>query len=298
MSDFFLRFLIHFNMLEFLPKNLQTYFNFNMDKLYEIRLRVNQEILVFFDKEYIFLKDLSKTQESIVCRQNDIDFIINFITENSIYAFNEEIKQGYITYKNGVRFGLCGKVISEHGQVKTITNISSINVRIPHEISGISNNLLNKIIIKDEIKNTLIFSPPFLGKTTLIKDLAKNINNNYFYQILVIDERGEFENVNGKNIDKISFSKKDYAFNYIIRSMSPEIIICDEIYSENDWNFLNEITKTGIKVIVTCHAEKIEDILRKQFFNKEIFDIYIQIKKEKEKGIIGKIYNKNFELIC
>ena len=241
-------------MLDFLPNEIFFEINkFNIKEIYEIRLRCNYEVLIFYKDRYVILKD------NLIVKQDDLYYIINNITEHSLFAFNDEIKNGFLTTKDGVRLGICGQVVLENGSIKSITAFSSLNIRIPHDIDGCSDYFFSNIFNKDNINNTLIFSLPFMGKTTLVKDIIKKIDYFTNEQILIIDERGEFINVKGKNIDILYFSNKEFAFEKMIRVMSPQIIITDELMEE-DITFIKKIIFSGIKIIATCHAESIDKV--------------------------------------
>lgn len=280
-------------MLSFLPNEVLFYiYKLDFNKLYEIRLRANQEVTVFYDNKYILLKKVLNV-DTITCKDKYLSEIVENITNKSIYAFNEEIKNGFITTKFGVRVGLCGKVIFENGQANTITNFSSINIRIPHNIYNSSNKIFHIVLEKNVVKNTLIFSAPFMGKTTILKDLINTLNIKTNKQILIIDERFEFNDIKGDNIDKIQNSNKEYALQYSIRSMAPEIIICDEISSKNDVDNLKLAKASGITVIATAHADSFENLLKKYENIKDVFDVFIELDKNNKKGIIKKIIKNN-----
>ena len=276
--------------LSFLPIKILSIINkYDFNNLYEIRLRENFGITFTYKGKKIFLPE-------ITCKREDIDYIIDEITEKSVYAFNDYIKNGFITTKDGIRIGLCGQCVFDGDKIVTIKNISSLNIRIPHFVKECSNRIFNTIVIKNEILNTLIISPPFCGKTTIIKDISLKINEDFNKNILIIDERGEFAEIKGKNIDKISFSNKSYAFNFALRSMSPDIVITDELSTLSDWLFIKTAVYSGIKVIATVHSDSISDLKSKNNFILGLFDRYFILKKDNF-GIIDKIFNKNLEEI-
>jgi len=283
-------------MLSFLPNDIYTCFsNYKITDLNEIRLRLNQPVICFKNNQRYFLskKGLVKNvNDAIHCTSSHIDAIINKVTENSIYAFNEKIINGYITTKQGVRIGICGECVFYKNKITTIKNFTSLCIRIPHSIIGCSNYLFNKLYQK-KVYSTLILSAPGGGKTTIIKDLIRNFDEKYNLNILVVDERGELIQ-EGKNIDVIKYADKQYALNYSIRSLSPQIIFLDEISSNEDFNEVKKAVESGIMVICTAHADSIENIYSKMPDVNKVFDYFVVLDGYFEPGRILGIYNKKF----
>ena len=283
----------------FLPNKFLSAINLlNLDKLTEIRCRVNYPVIIKYSGRLVYLSPKGattlRTDALIFCAQ-DIIYIINKVTENSIYAFNDKIKQGYLTTENGLRIGLAGECVFNDGKIQTIKKFTSLNIRIPHFIDGCSNAVFEKIC-NGQVLNTLIVSPPGFGKTTILKDLSLKLNKCNLGSILIIDERGEFFEVQGENIDKILYSDKLYALDYGVRSLSPNIVITDELSSKDDWTCINHAINSGVKIIASCHGYSIESLLNKEFFN-NIFDRYIILNGVGEPGQIKFIYDKEFNLL-
>ena len=166
----------------------------SLEKLCEIRLRINQPITInisgFFS--YLSISGMtSKKESAIICTKRHIEEVVYKASDCSLYAINGQIKQGFITIKGGIRIGLSGEIVEEGGVIKTIKNFTSVNIRVPHFVQNCSLNAL-KFITEDGFKNTLIISPPGAGKTTFLRDLAWQFSyQNYGYNLLIIDERNE-----------------------------------------------------------------------------------------------------------
>lgn len=273
----------------------------NIEKLYEIRIRVGYGVRIIYDFKKYYLSENGPTifeNNAITINETDVQKIISSLTDKSFYAFNDRIKQGFLTSEDGIRVGLCGECVFDK-EIVTIKNITSLNVRIPHEIIGASKYCFPIIASENMIKNSLIVSPPFCGKTTILKDLARRINREMDYNILLIDERGEFSNVCGTNIDSIKYSDKFYAFSCALRSMSPEIVITDELCNERDWELIKSAIDCGVKIIASCHSERIDELQSKRFFLKGLFDRFVFLESKKE--LIGKVkcvYDKDLNKIC
>lgn len=286
--------------LYFLPDSIiECLEKIDLNKLYEIRLRENYSVSIVYDNKRYFLgkNGLCEYENlSYKCDKELIEQVIERLTEYSVYAFNDKLKKGFLTSKNGIRIGVAGECVYDK-ELVTIKNPTSLNVRIPHEINGCSQAVFPFIKNKNGIYNTLLLSPPFCGKTTLLKDLAKTLNKYYKKSILIIDERGEFSSVSGVNIDVIKYCDKSYAFNYGIRSLSPEIVITDELQGQADWDFIKESVNSGVQILASCHAGNIIELKNKDFFNDSLFERYVVLSKNGEMGKIEGVFDKEFNII-
>lgn len=282
------------------PRILNGLERANISEIYEIRLRKNFPIILNGLSGKSYLYDNGQTllkEKAFICREEDINYVIETVTERSLYAFNEEIKQGFLTVKNGVRIGLCGECVFEGESVVTIKNFSSLNIRIPREICGCADVVYNRVFI-DGIKNTLIIAPPSRGKTTVLKDLIRKLNLRNDLSILIMDERGEFAAVSGENVDKTVYSDKLFAFTYGLRSMSPDVVVTDELCCERDFACAKAAADSGVKIIASIHGESINDVARKSFFIKGVFERYAVIKGRDDTLPADLIYDEEFNLIC
>lgn len=284
----------------FPPRFIKALERVNLDEVFEIRLRKNFPVLLKLLNENCYLGESGKTrlkERAFVCGEDDINYVIESVTERSLYAFNEEIKSGFLTAKNGVRIGLCGECVCEEDKVVTIKNISSLNIRIPREIKGCADVVFNRVF-SDGIKNTLIIAPPSMGKTTILKDLVRKINISYDLSVLIIDERGEFTSVIGEHIDKIVYSDKYFALTYGLRSMSPDVVVTDELCSERDFFCAKSASDSGIKIIASIHAADLNEVLSKKIFIEGVFERYAVIKGRDAKIKKDLIYDEEFNLLC
>lgn len=276
--------------------------NNNIQKLEEIRIRNNKNIILKFSEKEEVLNYVTKTK--------DILETLEKITENSIYTYEKQIANGFITLPGGHRVGITGNAVFEDEKVISISHISGMNFRIAKQIINCSDLILKKLYEQGEFKNTIIIGAPGTGKTTILKDLIKKISDgNSFCEgmnVGVVDERNEIsamhrgkEEINlGIRTDVIANIPKNIGIKMLIRSMSPKVIAVDEIGGKKDAESINYASKSGVKVLTTIHGNSLSDIKN----NKEINEIIenkllekIIILDKKERGKISKLYYLNKE---
>ena len=160
-------------MLSFLPKYIQNALKqVNLQYLYELRLRADKPIMVNFNGKYQYLSGFGVTtsrEKALKCTAEDIEDCVYRAGNFSVYSVEEQIKNGFLTSKGGVRLGLAGEYVFDSGKPLTIRHFSSLCIRIPHEIYGCAQEIYDKCM-SDRVKNLLIASPPGLGKTTILRD--------------------------------------------------------------------------------------------------------------------------------
>ena len=205
---------------------------FDFSCLQEIRLRTGKPLTVLYrGKEKLLTK----------VEQEDIRETLEYISNYSLYAYENEMRQGFITIEGGHRVGMAGKVVMEEGKIKNLKYISSINVRVAHEVKGCADRLFPYITKERQICHTLIISPPRCGKTTLLRDMIRQISDGNRWvkgvPVGVVDERSELgacymgraQNDLGIRTDILDCCPKADGMLMLIRSMAPQVIAVDEI---------------------------------------------------------------------
>ena len=275
----------------------------NLKAVNELRFRADKPIVVCVSGKNYFLTEngvSSNLNNALYASKIAIEDIIFRASECSIYSVNEQIKRGFIVTDSGIRIGIGGNVVEENGQIKTMTNFSSCNMRFPHNVKNCSLCAYPYIVHDEKIENTLIISPPNAGKTTFLKDFVSQLSERKLsYNVLLLDERGELDNnVDSNFFDKIAFSTKKVGFENGIRSLSPDLIVTDEIGQEEDIDAIIYAITSGISVLATTHADSMETFLKKPLFQKvikeNIFRRYVILSKRNGPGTFEGVYNENF----
>ena len=249
-----------------------------LSTLTEVRIRANRRITIK-NLNTSFLIDDSLSEEGI-------QSLLRMATNNSLYAVEDDIKKGFVSFA-GIRIGLCGKGVTNDDKLITIRNITSLTIRIPHEIINCSKNLHT---ILNPLENILIISPPCCGKTTLIRDVARVISNNY--DTLIVDERGEIYSDRftfGERIDVFTNTPKNMVVEGVIRALSPEVIVLDEVYGEKDIRVLEEIERSGVKIVATTHSNNLESLKKHNSRILNHFNFAVELSNKPKIGTIKSI---------
>ena len=285
----------------------------DFDLLQEIRLRIDCPLMINYgNKEYFVSESASLVKDpyhGVLITKNEIRETMEYISNYSLYAFEEEIRQGFITINGGHRIGISGKTIIREESIKGMKHISYINVRLAHQVKGCANIVMPYLVNEQSggIYHTLIISPPKCGKTTLLRDIIRQISDGSSYMegmnVGVVDERSELgacymgtpQNDLGIRTDILDCCPKAKGMMMLIRSMSPQVIAVDEIGSEEDLEAISHVISCGCKLIATVHGSSIEDIKSKpilgELMNRKLFERYVILNNFKQIGHLEDIYD-------
>ena len=266
-------------ILKILPEKLVKEIR-HLDNITEIRVRANNKCIVYSDL-------LEVITEYIPDIQDILDILVK-ISSNSIYAIQNDINQGFVIIKGGHRVGVCGEVVVENGKIKNIKNVGFLNIRVARQIFGAADKLIDKVVVNNKVRNTLIVSPPGSGKTTILRDLVRQISSKYKVNIGVVDERSEIASVSngianldvGLRTDVMTNVSKKIGIEMLVRSMGLNVIVADEI-SDLDIDAINYGASTGVSYIYTLHGSSLEDVYKrsgiKKMIDEGLFDLIVVI---------------------
>jgi len=266
----------------------------------EIRLRIDQPIQIITDKREGFFDPekglVSTALDGLNTKREQIEEVLLKLSGGSYYTIEDSISRGYVTLPGGHRVGLAGQVVSERGKIKNLFPVGSLNVRIAREFPGVACRLLPYLVVSKSgsIRNTLFISPPAAGKTTMLRDLIRLCSygektfNLCGGKVGVVDERGELAGTFagcpqldvGPRTDVLDGVEKKEGLFWLLRSMSPEVLACDELGSKEDAGVVSELARAGVKFLTTLHGSSWEEInirpvicsiVEQKFFSRYVF---------------------------
>ena len=262
----------------------------NWDGLEEIRVRIGWPVELIYGNHNEWLGNY----DSMIDRQC-LDEMLNYITGYSLYAMEEELKQGYITFSGGHRIGITGHATyegtgSEHDlQITSMIDIGGLNIRIAHERKGCAEQIIPFLRNGNSIYHTVFFAAPGVGKTTCLRDAIRILSNggekHAGMKICVVDERSEIaacvegkpQNDLGKRTDVLDACPKGVGMRMVLRSMSPEIIAVDELGKEEEFRLLEQMQYSGVKILGTMHAGDIEQVMRNPWMQNDIVERFVEL---------------------
>ncbi|MCR5792867.1 MAG: stage III sporulation protein AA [Lachnospiraceae bacterium] len=294
-------------ILRILPKGIRKAMenaNPESDKLEEIRLRIERPVSILYEgQRWMLSKETGLTKESkkaLYVKESDLNECIEYVCNYSMYAYEEELKHGFVTIQGGHRIGVAGKIVSEGNKVLYIKNISFLNIRVAHEVFGCGEKVFPHLWEKHHFQNTMIVSEPGAGKTTLLRDLIRLLsdgNGAYTEQeVSLVDERSEVaacyrgvpQNDVGRHTDVMDNCPKAIGMNMMLRSMKPQVLAVDEIGSQSDVEAIKTALHSGVKILMSAHGEDIERFLSKEYVRElgkeNAFERIILIEKKREDG--------------
>ncbi len=247
----------------------ELYRKVDFNLLTEVRMRLEKPLYYAEAGKY-------KRIDGLIVSKDDLLYTLGVATKTSLYAYDDYLAEGFITYDGGIRIGITGEGVIKNGRLSTLKNITSLCIRIPRYVK-IHNEKVDCLINKFD--NTLIISKPGYGKTTLLRYMIKSLSDRE-YNTLVLDERGELSGVVdgklsidlGSCTDVVVGVPKITAYASQVRSMRPDVIATDEIFGEKEIESILDCIRCGVKVIATLHSDEISKVKKSPIYSRLLSD--------------------------
>jgi len=291
-----------------------------MECLEEIRIGQERPLMLYRGGQGYFLKKnggLTRDYdaEAVATSAPEMLRILDMVSEHSLYAMEDELRNGFISLRGGCRVGIAGRAVLENGRIKTFKHINAFNFRIARPIPGAADKAMPHVCRGNRISHTLVLSPPQMGKTTLIRDMVRKISNGYEgfagLKVGLIDERSEIAGMHqgfpsfdiGIRTDVLDACPKAEGIILMIRSLSPQVVVTDEIGKQEDIEAIGEALNTGVDVIVTAHARTLEEALKRPILlralKKDLFERILVLGDSLGVGTLERVYEgRKFHLLC
>lgn len=252
--------------------------------LEEIRFRVGRPVSLYYYNRILFLAESGTTQtqkDAKHASKNELEALTACLCNYSVYAYLNEMKDGFITIRGGHRVGLAGKCVEKNGQISGISSISGINIRIAREYKGCAESLMPHLRLANSVYNTLLLSPPQCGKTTYLRDITRLLSADF--KITVVDERseiaGSFDGIPqfdiGPQTDVLDRFPKTDGMLLALRSLSPQILVTDELGDDRDADAAYKLYGAGCRLIATMHGDNLNELSKTKKSLLSLFDIAI-----------------------
>ncbi len=254
----------------------------------EIRLRANAPLSVSYGSRNIYLFG----GKSVVCNEYEVAETLQKLCEDSVHTYGETLKEGFISLENGYRIGVCGRVGIAGETIKSVYGISTLSIRIPHPVRNVARKMKLLLARDGRIESALFYAPPNVGKTTLIRDLASLLSGGDSpRRVALIDTRGELYMkglFSERLVDVLHGYPRAKGIEIATRTLSPEVIFCDEIGSAEEARAILGAQNSGVPLIATAHAESKETLFRRPnirlLYENGIFRYYIGLRRKPESG--------------
>ncbi len=256
----------------------------------EIRLRAEAPASVTCDGKNIVL--------SVKCTAGELSECVTRLCGGSVYAHGDTIRMGYVQPGEGVRVGICGTLASDG---RAVREIRSVNIRIPHIMRGVSDQLMAACFDPPAIKSMLIYSPPGIGKTTALRDIAFRLGGAFSKRVVIVDTRGELfipEMFVDTLCDVLTGYSRAEGIEIATRTMSPEVIICDELGDVSESTKILGCAGAGVPLIASAHASNLKELLLrpniKKLHDNGIFAGYARLSREKTNGKLSGCFSCDY----
>ena len=250
------------NICACLPGDVARAVQRRADGLTELRLRPGGRPQLCFAQGDELLKDPLAPEEfrKIAAR----------MLEHSLYAWEDELRQGFCTLPGGSRVGVCGRYAVEDGRIGALAYLSALCVRVAREVRGAGERLTAAMLEGGDVKSALLLSRPGMGKTTLLRDAARALSE-AGRTVALADERGELAACRagmptldvGERTDVMDMCPKRLAIAHMVRALKPDVVVTDEVGDREDAAAVLDARRCGTAVLASAHAASVEDAARR-----------------------------------
>lgn len=284
-----------YGILKYIPRSVK-------DGTYEIRLRRKRPLTLFGREGCVFVYENSSVShlsgENGVClTDSEIDTAVERICSYSVYAHQSEMAEGFVTFGAGFRAGFCGRAVISGGSIQSVRDITSVNIRIARDLPDAANGLIENIYSCGGFRGILIAGPPCSGKTTMLKSLAYRLSSDLrsgFLKTVIIDERSELGTLCGLNCDILAGYPKNEGIIHALRTLSPQLIVCDELSDTAEAESVIRGMNTGVKFAVSVHCGDKKELMRRKvsrlLISSRCFDYIALLRGGESVGTVGGIY--------
>ncbi len=222
----------------------------------EIRLRYGHSPCITSGENTIICPDTA-------CDKRELTETVTAFSGGAVYPYSDSIRNGFISTAEGIRVGLVGRANGENGEILSVYDINAINIRIPHRVKNAGNIIQEIFSSNKNITGIIVYSPPGVGKTTMLREF---LYESATYKTAAVDTRYELcpGGISGSSVDVLSGYPRALGIEIAVRCMSPDIIVCDEIASEEDAIAIRNAHFAGVKVVATAHASDLESLMKKK----------------------------------
>lgn len=311
---------MEYSILQFFPAEQREFWKrtaMEQRQIQEIRMRAGRPVIIHKSGREVFLNpqgEFTDRQECAVCMdRRQLEEILRVVCQDSVYAFEEEMRQGFLTLQGGHRIGISGQAVTEaDGRLRTIKNIAFLNLRIAHQVKGAADGVLPRLYREGRLMSTLIVSPPGCGKTTLLRDLIRRVSDGNPWgqgmEVAVVDERSEIagsylgvpQNDVGMRTDVLDACPKAEGMLLLLRSMSPRVIAIDELGSREELEALSSAAACGCEILATVHGENLAQVCGRFGMERRVlerlFEVFVILGRDGESFVVKQVQER--EELC